>query len=122
MQEVENGTGASYNEAEINYIEVTADDIYSAFEENEVAAEEKFKGQLVKITGVVSEINSKSALTSANILLEADGLVFGCVQCNFNSQNSKALATVEKGQNVTITGTCEGLSFYNVMINACELQ
>lgn len=110
------------NKPEIHYIEVTADDIFSAFEENEIAADQKFKGQLVKITGTVSEINSKSTLTSANVLLNVDGPVFGCVQCNFNSENSKALAAVEKGQSVTIIGTCEGMSWYNVMINACELQ
>ena len=125
-EETPSGAGNSLqkveNETEIYYIEVTANDIFSAFEENEVAAEEKFKGQLVKVTGIVSEINSKSALISANILLKVDGSVFGCVQCNFNSENSKALATVEKGQNITITGTCGGLSLYNVMINACELQ
>ena len=119
-QEVENKAEIDYTE--IDYIEVTANDIFSAFEENEIAAEEKFKGQLVKITGIVSDINSKSTLISANILLKVDGSVFGCVQCNFNSENSKALSTVEKGQNVTIVGTCEGLSLYNVMINACELQ
>lgn len=110
------------NKTEIHYIEVTADDIFSAFEDNEVAAEERFKGQLVKITGIVDDINSQSVLTSANILLKSDGMGFSCVQCNFNSENSKALAAVKKGESITIIGTCEGKSFLNVIINACELQ
>ena len=115
QHEIGNGT-------EIKYIEVSANDIFSSFEENEVAADEEFKGKLVKITGIVSEINSKSALTSANVLLKVDGPIFGCVQCNFNSENSEALANIKKGQTITIIGTCGGLSLYNVMINACELQ
>ncbi len=125
-EETTSGTGGYQHEigseTKIEYIEVSANDIFSSFEENEVAAEEKFEGKLVKITGIVSEINSKSALTSANVLLKVDGTVFGCVQCNFNSENSKALANIEKGQTITIIGTCGGLSLYNVMINACELQ
>lgn len=110
------------NESEIKYIEISANDIYSAFQENEIAADEKFNGKLVKITGIISSINSSGILTSANILLSVDGSFFGCVQCNFNSTNSKALANIEKGQSVTIIGTCGGLASFNVMINACELQ
>lgn len=110
------------NESEIKYIEISANDIYSAFQENEIAADEKFNGKLVKITGIISSINSSGILTSANILLSVDGSFFGCVQCNFNSTNSKALANIKKGQSVTIIGTCGGLASFNVMINACELQ
>jgi hypothetical protein len=125
-EETTSGTNSYQQEAEnkteIQYIEVSADDIFSAFEENEIAAEAKYKGKAVKITGIVSEINSKSTLISANILFKVEGSMFGCVQCNFNSENSKALATVEKGQTITIVGTCGELSFYNLMVNACKLQ
>ena len=108
---------------EIKYIEISASDLYAAFEENEIAADEKFKGKLIKITGIVNDINSKDTFSSANILLDVDdSTIFGCVQCNFNSTNEKALVSVEKGQSVTITGTCGGLSLYNIIVNACELQ
>ena len=105
-----------------NPIEVSAQDLWDAFEENEIAAEEKYKGKLIKITGIVSDINSKDFLTDDNILLEVDGTYWGCVQCNFNSANAKAIANVQKGKKVTIIGTCGDLSTFNVMINHCELQ
>lgn len=109
-------------EPEIDYIVVTANDLWNAFEDNEVAAEEKYKGKPVKITGVISEINSAGTLTSANILLKADDAFFGCVQCNFNSsENAKALANLQKGQSVTIIGTCGKLSITNVMVTGCEV-
>ena len=115
--------GSEIEETEIEYIEISANDIYAAFQENEIAANEKYKGKAVKITGVVSDINAKDVLTSANILLDVDDTFFvGSVQCNFNSDYSKALANVQKGQSVTIIGTCNGLSTFNVMINACQLQ
>ncbi len=107
----------------IEYIEVSASDLFAAFQENEIAADEKYTGKPVKVAGTINSINSKSGLTSANILLDVEGMFFlGCVQCNFNSENAKVLANVEKGQAVTIVGTCNGLSLYNVIISACELQ
>jgi len=109
------------SEAQIQYIEISAQDLWNAFEDNEVAADEKYKGEYVKVTGIVNNINSKDVLTSANILLEVDEYVFGCVQCNFNSDDAKAIANVKKGQKVTVVGTCGGLNLYNVMINGCEL-
>lgn len=110
------------SEPEIKYIEVTANDLWNAFDDNEVAAEEKYNGKPVKITGVISEINSAGTLTSANILLKADGAFLGCVQCSFNSsENAKALANLQKGQSVTITGTCGKLSITNVMVTGCEV-
>lgn len=109
------------SEPEIEYIEVTANDLWNAFDDNEVAAEEKYNGKPVKVTGVISEINSAGTLTSANILLKADGAFLGCVQCNFNSSNAKALANLQKGQSVTITGTCGKLSITNIMISGCKV-
>lgn len=109
-------------ESVIEYIEITASDIYAAYQENEIAADQKFKGKLVKITGIASTINSADVLTSANILLKTDNSLLGCVQCNFNSENAPDLANIQKGQAVTIIGTCNGLSFYNVLISACVLQ
>ena len=112
----------SENESKIEYIEISADDIFSAYQENEIAADERFKGKLVKITGIISAINSRDILTSANVLLSVDGSYLGCVQCNFNSSDAKDLASLEKGQTVTIIGTCKGLTTFNIMINACKLQ
>lgn len=110
----------SQSAPEIQYIEVTADKLYEDFEANEVAAEQKYTGQYVKVTGIISEINSKDILTSANVLLNVDSSLFGCVQCNFNSSNSSQLANLRKGQKVTISGVCGDLSL-NIMISDCEV-
>ncbi len=123
---ISNDTSSSNTDAgetvESEYIEVSADDIFAEFQENEVAANQKYKGKLVKITGVVNNINAADAFISANILLSVDSSMFGSVQCNFNSNDSKSLSNVSKGQSVTIIGTCNGLASFNVMINDCEIQ
>ena len=115
-------TSSADSEPEIIYIEISADDLFNAYEDNEIAADEKYTGEYVKVTGIISDINSEDFLTDANILLRVDGSVLGCVQCNFNSADAKALANVKKGQKVTVIGTCGGLSTFNVMVSGCELQ
>ena len=111
------------SKAQIQYIEISAQDLWNAFEDNEVAADEKYKGEYVKVTGIVNDINSGEYWSSANVLLEVDGTVLGCVQCNFNnSNNAKAIANIEKGQKITVTGTCGGISTFNVMINGSKIE
>lgn len=109
------------SEPEIEYIEVTANQLWQDFSDNEVAAEQKYTGKYVKVTGVVSEINSASTLISANVLLTVDDAMFSCVQCNFTKKNSEQLANLTKGQTVTIIGTCGDLNL-NVHINDCEIE
>ncbi len=110
------------SQAQPVYIEVSAHDLFAAFEENEIAADKQYKGKLVKVTGIVSDINSEGFLTSANILLDAESSSFlGSVQCNFNSKNQDSLANIEKGQSVTVIGTCGGLSSFNVILSSCKL-
>lgn len=107
----------------IEYIEVTANDLYAAFEDNEVKAEQTYSGKNIKITGTINEINSAETFSSANVLLNVDNTFVGCVQCCFNSsEDAKALANLKKGQSVTITGVCGKLELWNVMVTGCEVQ
>ena len=105
----------------IDYIEVTANELWSAFDENEVNAEQVYNGKKVRITGVISDINSSGAFVDANVLLLVDVSYFGCVQCNFRSKNADMLSTLRKGDSVTIEGTCGTLSLYNVIVRNCKV-
>lgn len=105
----------------INYIEISAEELFDAFHTNEVAAEQQYQGKYVKVTGVISNINSASTLTKANVLLTVDQGVFGCVQCNFNQSDVQALANLKVGQSVTITGVCNDLATFNLIINNCKI-
>ena len=111
------------SEEEIQYIEVTANDLYGAFEDNEVKAEQTYKGKNIRITGTISEINAAETFSSANVLLTVDNTFVGCVQCCFNSsEDAKALANLKKGQSVTIVGVCGKLELWNVMVTGCQVE
>lgn len=111
-------------ETTIPYIEITANELWNEFNDNEMAAEKKYNGKTLKITGIISDINSANGFIDANILLDVNGSYLGCVQCNFNSSDkAEILADLEKGRSVTIIGTCDSMSTLdtNVMISGCEV-
>lgn len=105
----------------ITYIEISAEDLFDAFKTNEISAEQQYKGKHVKVTGMISNINSASTLTKANILLTVDESFWGCVQCNFNQSDIQAIANLQVGQSVTITGVCDDMATLNLIINNCKI-
>lgn len=102
------------------YIQITANELISAFDKNEVAAEEKYTGKNVRVIGVISDINSADSWSSANVLLETDGLLHD-VQCNFDSSNAPALTYLKIGQTVTIEGVCGKIQTFNLIIKSCKV-
>lgn len=121
--EEEPAVNASSQES-ITYIEVTADELYLAYDNNEVAADEAYKGKYVKVTGVVTEISSSGTFTQACILLNAESSYFlGDVQCNFSDDAvAKKIAEINKGQTVTVKGKCAGFKDINIEISNCEIE
>ncbi len=109
------------SEETTNYIEVSANDLWKAFSDNEVLAEKTYTGKNIKVTGVVSEINSGSFITTANVLLNVDNAMFSCVQCNFQKKDVDKLAELKKGQTVTIIGVCSDLDL-NVQVVNCKVE
>ena len=96
-------------------IEISATDLYSAYEANQVAADQKYKGRLLEVTGVITSIG-KDILGSPYIVLGSgdEWEVWG-VQCTFSSRYESWLAKLKKGQQVTVTGKCTGY-FLNVLL------
>ncbi len=89
-------------------IEITASQLYSEYKANEIAADQKYKGKMLKVTGVVSSIG-KDIFGSPYVVLTGGGEyeVWG-VQCTFSSTYEPQLAKLTKGQQVTVTGKCKG--------------
>lgn len=101
-------------------IEVTAWDLYDAYQENEIAADALYDGKVLKVTGVIDDIG-KDFLDIPYIVLTDGGLfTLGGVQCYFNEQHEPELALLNKGEIVTVIGECDGYLFY-VSLNDCVL-
>ena len=90
---------------------IRASDLYAAYQANEIAADELYKGKLIEVSGTIRDIGN-DLMDEPYITLAGDDFI-GDVQC-FMSSKSEA-AKFSKGQNVTVKGYCDGL-FMNVLL------
>ncbi len=94
--------------------------LYAAYDENEVAADQKYKNALVEITGTVHDIG-KDVLGDAYITLDT-GKPYYYVQCTFSKAQESAVASLSKGETVTVGGECRGSVLLSVLVRDCKLK
>lgn len=93
--------------------EVTANQLYQAYDANEIAADDKYKGKKLAVTGRISEISE--ILGDIHVDLKTgDGIGWTKISCNMEDRD--VVSKLRKGQKVTIIGTCDGLTL-NVSID-----
>jgi hypothetical protein len=86
---------------------VTAKKLVGAYEANEVAADARYKGGRLRVSGRVSSIG-KTFLGTAYITLPS-GDSWREVQCVFPDEKAYRLRRLSKGDHVVVEGTCRGL-------------
>lgn len=112
-------------EGEISDIEpevtVAATVLCSEYQENEIAADLKYNGKVLLVTGTIEDIG-KDLLDSIYVSL-TDGEEFSLtgVQCFFSDSQASVAANLKKGQKISIKGKCDGL-MGNVMLKGCTVE
>ena len=96
---------------------ISASKLYKEYNENEIAADEKYKGKIIEVTGVIRDIGN-DIMDNAYITLVGDEY-FGDIQCYFNEKS--VVAKLSKGKRITVIGSCSGLMI-NVQINNCIVR
>jgi len=100
-------------------IKVSALQLYSDYDANEVSADNKYKGKTLQVSGVVGEIRKDF---TNNIIVELKvSDIFKKVDCRFGKDNSET-ADLSKGQKVTILGKCSGFILKSVQLKECSIQ
>ena len=90
-------------------MELTVGEILMAYEEDDVAADEKFMNNILRVTGTVSLVDVKDRLDIHYIrLIGIGGDRRQNLQCMFEKKYSTALEQLEKGQTVTVQGRYRG--------------
>ncbi|MHC5038329.1 MAG: OB-fold protein [Planctomycetota bacterium] len=97
---------------------VSAAQLFKDYEENEVAADEKYKGKILQVSGEVSDIG-KDIMDKMYVNLKTENM-FMHVQCYFSDKHKDKLKTMKKGQQVTIKGKCDG-KLMGVNLRGCLL-
>jgi len=98
---------------------VSASELYADYEANGVAADDKYKGKVLLVTGEVNTID-RDIMETIYVTLQGDEY-FGDVQCFFAEDHVSAASQLTKGQTITVKGRCDG-KLMNVMLEGCVIQ
>jgi hypothetical protein len=109
----------SANAEDMEAIAVKAVDLYQAYYHDTATADELYLDKLLEVTGEVSV--SRNVLGTFYIILGHESMfdVWG-IQCAMKDANDTRLYKLEKGDEVTIRGYCEGYSV-DVVLQECVL-
>jgi PKD repeat protein len=101
---------------------VTAGQLLDDYDANEVAADMKYKGQLIAVTGYVQNITNSSTGEPGVWLAPSQVWVFFTVDCYFRIIHQPQVAQLREGQLITIVGVCHGEGFFSVKLKECYIE
>lgn len=87
---------------------VNGSTLVAAYEQNEVGADQIYKGKRLLVRGRVGEIK-KDITDTPYLTIDEDEIGFRGVQAYFSDGDLPKLAQLSKGQIVEVIGTCDGL-------------
>lgn len=102
-------------------VKVEAAKMVKEFEKNELAADSKYKGKDLRITGVVSKIDTDVWDDDKYILALGSGDEWEFLTVNCNDMPTEELSTLEVGQTVTVLGTFDDGGDLGVEVKDCRL-
>ena len=111
--ETETGIAKEIEDQEPELV-VTAAQMVADYEVSESAGNEKYKGKVVLVTGVISSIY-RGFLQTPYVELEAG------VRCNFSDNEDAVMLMLTEGQTVSMKGQGDRL-FLNVELRGCTVD
>jgi tRNA_anti-like len=103
-------------------MDVVTADFIADFDKNQLAAEEKYKGKIIKFAAKVKNI-SEDVMGNPFLSLvpvDSDQYYFGTsVQCIF--EDKSALTSLENGQTVTVQGTADVQTLGIIGVKKCQV-
>lgn len=100
-------------------IKVTASKLAEDYKANEVAADAKYKGNLVEVSGIIGTIG-KDITDTPYVTLSIGQYEITTVQCMFGRNDQTALASLSKGQSITLQGEVSG-KLGNIIVRGCKI-
>lgn len=101
-------------------IKVSAIRLSEEYDANKVAADVKYKSKTLEISGIVNSIGKDILDTPYVTLKGREYSLFG-VQCMFGKADEPKLATLSKGQNITLRGKVSGELVGNIVARGCQI-
>ena len=106
--------------SEKDAIEVTAQELFAAYEEDEVAADALYKDNLLKVTGVICYVGTDYIFEAPEVIISGGGEDEARgIDCIFDTRYESQVAKLERGQTVAVLGICDGY-LVNVLLLHCQ--
>lgn len=84
---------------------ISSADLYEEYKSNEIAADQKYKGKTVQITGKINQIGKDIA---NQVYFTIGSGIMGDVQCIIKKSHIDKVASLKPGQEIEVTGVCDG--------------
>jgi len=89
------------------------------FDNNQLAAEDKYKDKYIEFTAVIKNISSALGSPYLSLAANADAFTLSGIQCSFSSKD--ALTSLSNGQTVTLQGTVKNQTMGSVTVDDCKV-
>ena len=96
--------------------EITASRLYTEFEKNEIAAEGKYKGTKINVSGKVVDVKKNIA---GQPLITLDAGTLSYVSCRFPKNAMNELAKVQKDDNVKLSCKVDHKTLTTIHLSDC---
>lgn len=107
-------------EAADRTIKISAKGLIEQYDANVVALDMKFAGKPLRITGIIHQFD-KSIDGGYTLTLGTDSFTTHYVSCSFSSDAASQLALLSKGDEVTVTGVCQGAYSILILMEDCTI-
>ena len=99
-------------------IEVTLNELFSAYKENQVAADSKFKNKKIKVTGRISDFGTILGFGNPTISFSHG---FDSLTMTFDKSYSDRIGQLKKGDTIIVEGKCTGSFAGDISMNDCKI-
>lgn len=103
-------------------VKVSSEQMLKDYEDNELAADKKYKGKRIQVTGTIEKIDSEMFTTDDEYVLRiSNGDEYSFLTVNCNDMSKDELSTLTVGNQVTAVGMFDDGGDLGVELEKCKL-
>ncbi|MEQ7847349.1 OB-fold protein [Nocardioides kribbensis] len=102
-------------------LKVTAKKILKEFEDNEAAADGKYKDKTLQVSGTVSKIDTELLDDEQYVIQVGAGTDFDIFTVNCDDQSSDDVSSLKKGKAITVIGEFEDGGDLGIELDNCSI-
>ncbi len=100
-------------------ITITAEELYMAFQEDELSANDTYLGKIIRVSGTVLEVEVENGGEISAIRLDVGEILDGVV-CEMDRVYLRETGEIQPGDEITLQGVCTGY-LEDVILNRCGI-